>query len=241
MIVHKLNINLYQLIFFIKNIPHRFKRIILHFNLFSFYKKSIVAYEGAYAVTRAFFWVFELLLLLLDTIGLFVLYEILSEWLKWNVRDMNTEEVQLVSTYCPSLLAVGKIIRIDHKAVIGPSWKSFAYVSFHTINVWNTIREKTFVHELIHLYQYQQEGPVYIPRALYAQVFGSGYQYGGIKGLIEARNQGKEFSDFNYEQQGDILADFYTLNHSVIYDARKEMMSQIYQNILSDLLSDNRV
>jgi len=241
LIIHKLNINAYQLIFFIKNIPLRLSRIFLHFKLFSFYKKSIKAYEGAHIVTRTFYWIIELILLILDALGVFVFYEILSEWIKWNIRDMNAEEIQLVRDYCPSLLAVNKIIRIDHKAFLGPSWKSFAYVSFHTINVWNTIHEKTFVHELIHLYQYQKEGPVYILRALHAQVFGSGYQYGGIKGLIEARNQGKEFSDFNYEQQGDILADFYTLKHSVIYDARKETMLQIYQNILRDIRSDDHV
>ncbi len=214
-------------------------RIFWHFNVFSFYHKSIKAYEGATLAARVFYWVFELLLLIIDAFGVFVIYEILSEWVKWNIRDLNSEELQLVKRYCPSLLSISKIIRIDHRAFMGPSWNAFAYVSFHTINVWNTITEKTFVHELIHLYQYQQEGPVYIPRALHAQLFGGGYQYGGLNGLIDAQKNGKKFTDFNYEQQGDILADYYTLNQSPIYEERRGAMISIYQYVLGNLIIEN--
>ena len=165
----------------------------------------------------------------------------LFEWLKWSLRDLNNEELLLLKSYCPSLTKINKIIRIDHRAYLGPSWKSFAYVSFHTINVWNTIQKKTFVHELIHLYQYQQEGPVYIPRALYAQIFGSGYLYGGINGLIDTLHNGKDIHDFNYEQQGDILADYYKLTNSEIYLERRSAMIKIYKKVMHEVLSDTIV
>jgi hypothetical protein len=38
----------------------------------------------------------------------------------------------------------------------------------------------------------------------------STYNYGGAAGLIAAAQAGKQFKDFNTEQQGDILRDYYT-------------------------------
>ncbi|HEY6477873.1 MAG TPA: hypothetical protein VI456_14955 [Polyangia bacterium] len=37
----------------------------------------------------------------------------------------------------------------------------------------------------------------------------STYDYGGAAGLIAAARAGKQFKDFNTEQQGDILRDYY--------------------------------
>ena len=64
------------------------------------------------------------------------------------------------------------------------------------------------IHELCHVYQYQHFGWKYIPLALFAQV-SKGYDYGGEEGLKKAIKKGKQFKDFNYEQQGDIMRDYY--------------------------------
>ncbi len=54
-------------------------------------------------------------------------------------------------------------------------------------------------------------GSVYIPRALRAQFSTEGYDYGGLANLLLAVRSGKKLDDFNLEQQGDILADYYRL------------------------------
>ena len=70
--------------------------------------------------------------------------------------------------------------------------------------------EDLFVHELIHIWQYTRLGSVYIPRALRAQRSTEGYNYGGIDQL---RLGDAEWMSYNYEQQGDILADYWRAKH----------------------------
>lgn len=68
------------------------------------------------------------------------------------------------------------------------------------------------IHELTHVWQYQHVGIRYLFEALWEQIrLGPQvYEYGDETGLIEARAQGKGLQDFNREQQGDIVRDFYT-------------------------------
>ena len=67
------------------------------------------------------------------------------------------------------------------------------------------------VHELVHVWQFQHFGAVYIPRALKAQFTKEGYNYGGVEGLASAFRKGKSIQDFNYEQQAEIISDYYSI------------------------------
>lgn len=62
------------------------------------------------------------------------------------------------------------------------------------------------IHELTHIWQYQHGIPFAVVawNALWRE-----YDYGGEAGLRAARAAGRRFTDFNTEQQGDILRDFY--------------------------------
>jgi hypothetical protein len=62
------------------------------------------------------------------------------------------------------------------------------------------------VHELMHVWQGQQTGPVYMAHALIGQG-GAGYDYGGDPALVA--NAATGMAAFNPEQQGDILRDFH--------------------------------
>jgi hypothetical protein len=62
------------------------------------------------------------------------------------------------------------------------------------------------VHELTHVWQYQRGRTV--PQ-LALDAFRGDYDYGGEQGLRDAVAQGKRFGDFNHEEQGDILRDYY--------------------------------
>jgi hypothetical protein len=61
------------------------------------------------------------------------------------------------------------------------------------------------------VWQYQQVGSRYIPRALYAQRTREGYNYGGVMALERA----KGWADFNYEQQAEIVADYFCLQQGL--------------------------
>lgn len=69
------------------------------------------------------------------------------------------------------------------------------------------------IHELTHVWQYQTTGWTYAPKALWAQVT-EGYSYAETgktteQSLLDARAAGRRLTDYNNEQQGDILADYF--------------------------------
>ena len=64
------------------------------------------------------------------------------------------------------------------------------------------------VHELVHVYEFEKIGSVYIYEALRAQRTG-GYDYGGPDRLVADRANGEHFKDYNREQQGQIAQDYY--------------------------------
>jgi hypothetical protein len=85
------------------------------------------------------------------------------------------------------------------------------------------------MHELTHVQQYGQRvsvknlikgylenreeaaGKGLMPGPSGAPGTGELYEYGGAAGLKYALTQGTKFSDFGFEQQGDIVADYYLL------------------------------
>lgn len=65
----------------------------------------------------------------------------------------------------------------------------------------------TLNHELTHTYQDTRVEGI-TPAAQVEKFDPKNYGYGGIPGLQKARAQGKTVSDFNYEQQGDMVRDY---------------------------------
>jgi len=67
------------------------------------------------------------------------------------------------------------------------------------------------IHELTHIWQHGHGGYRYALSALRAQLRHGAtvYDYGGEKGLAAASARNAGLSDFNPEQQGDILRDYY--------------------------------
>lgn len=70
-------------------------------------------------------------------------------------------------------------------------------------------------HELTHVYQLTRDNPQavgrmpdYVSRPSMPMNVPKDYGYGGAGGLIAAQGQGKKVSDFNVEQQGDMVADY---------------------------------
>jgi hypothetical protein len=68
------------------------------------------------------------------------------------------------------------------------------------------------VHELTHVYQYEQVGTRYMTEAVYMLITTRRdcYQYGGAAGLQQAHQQQVPLSAFNREQQAQIIQDFFS-------------------------------
>ncbi len=157
------------------------------------------------------FWeITELTFLILDRMRLTSLYDWLAFHLKYSARYLSEREIGLARSIYGNSIDYSKV-KIDERAYLGPKQYHLCYVSFNTINAWGRMSDELFIHELIHVWQYQHFGAVYIPRALWAQRTQEGYNYGGLSGLKKAQQANKMIWDFNYEQQGDIVSDYYRL------------------------------
>lgn len=128
----------------------------------------------------------------------------LNQYERWTARFVYGDSINLNK------------VRIDERAHFGPRQYRLCYVSFNIINSWGKMSDELLIHELIHVWQYQHFGAAYIPRALWAQGTTEGYNYGGLESLKVAKANGKKFWEFNYEQQGDIIADYFRLSQGKV-------------------------
>ena len=149
-------------------------------------------------------WVIELIVLILELFGFGELYETANDFLKFHSRSLTLTELQLAKSVFGNTIDFAPV-RLDEKAHLGPRFYRFCYVSFNLINSWGTMHPHILIHELVHVWQYQQMGAIYMIRALIAQHTHCGYDYGGIRSLKERRKKGEGLRDFNLEQQGDII------------------------------------
>ena len=84
---------------------------------------------------------------------------------------------------------------------------------------WDKITLDTLIHELTHVWQGLQEGPVYMIEALEAQLIGAGYNYGyaedadgkefgtGAENALAAG--GGDLAHFNEEQQAQVIMHYH--------------------------------
>ncbi|NLE97520.1 MAG: hypothetical protein GX596_05965 [Propionibacterium sp.] len=85
--------------------------------------------------------------------------------------------------------------------------RAFVTGTLINMDVNNPIDTPTLIHELTHVWQHEVAGPLYLAEAVHAQVTDpNAYDYGGVAGLVSA---GGDFDEFNPEQQGDIVRDYY--------------------------------
>ncbi len=97
------------------------------------------------------------------------------------------------------IMALGQMARTPFDTVYFPpgTFKE----SFSDFMPW-------LIHELTHVWQYQHG--VSVLEKLWVALHGKkAYNYGGEEALRNASATGKRFTDFNTEQQGDILRDYY--------------------------------
>lgn len=188
--------------------------------------------HGRKAQLGSGWWWLELLVRLLELGGLFVGYETLADWVKWNTRPLNEAERKLARSFFGENIR-WELVRVDRLALLGSRQKRFAYVSLHTVNYWREISDSVLIHELVHVWQYEQLGAVYLVKAIRAQRSGEGYNYGGVEAL-----RGKAFLDFNLEQQAEIAMDYFRLKHGLKPQWGKAGVEDlpVYEQVLTPLM-----
>jgi hypothetical protein len=149
------------------------------------------------------------LIKLLEVFQLDHVYQHLAAHIKRKTRPLTQKEIALGKSIFGEYLDY-QAIRIDEHSHTARRMK-VKYVSFNTINSWGTMSADILLHELTHIWQYQRLGSIYIAEALAAQRSQAGYNYGGITALRHALNENKTLQDFNFEQQGDIVQDYYLI------------------------------
>lgn len=159
-------------------------------------------------------WWQDFAFLMLDLIAIPEVYETLADFGKWNTRPLSPLERKLAESVFGNALQLDKIC-FDDRARIGCKKRNIAYVSFFTVNAWGRIQPATFIHELVHVWQYQKLGATYMSRALRAQKTKEGYNYGGPETLKKAMASGAKITAFNLEQQADIIADYYAIREGL--------------------------
>lgn len=213
----------------VTQIPNRLGRLIYHV-LSPLWEIPMWLYEGA---TKLFAgdwsglgqwlldgiiggaaWVGRLFTKLLDLFGVGELLDLIFQIIKVNTRKLNGVEQAEAQKVFGSSIAYWKV-RIDEISLIAKIGAAFqggnlGVVLFHTVNFSRPISAAPgngdmawLIHELVHVAQMEQVGMQYIGEAIYGQIT-AGYSYGGGAGLL-----GKNLRDFNREQQGDIIKDYY--------------------------------
>jgi len=159
--------------------------------------------RGKYILLR---WIVGLVLKGIDLLPIPLIIETLMDVIKWKTRSMTADEIKIANS------VFGNAINYSLVGMDPSSWpvkkgKAMAYVTLHTINFEKSIPDHILLHELTHIWQYRKHGSLYLTEALYAQRWGGGYNYGGSEAL--KANEGKGLMAFNFEQQAEIVEDFF--------------------------------
>ena len=155
-------------------------------------------------------WMAELFIFILEILGIGEFYETITDFLKTKTRPLADWEINLAKSIYDNSINY-KLVRIDETAWAGPKQYHFCYVSFNLINSWKRMANHILIHELMHIWQYQKIGAIYMVRALVAQHTKMGYNYGGITAIHKKIAKEETLLDFNFEQQADVMTDFFLL------------------------------
>jgi hypothetical protein len=160
--------------------------------------------------SHAIYQAIEALFVLLHRLGVGQLFVGLSKLCKSSVRKLSESELAIARSVFKETIDYEQV-RFDQRSYLGPKQFKFAYVSLNMVNGWGTLHPVHFIHEMMHIWQYQHMGIRYIPRALHAQHFGDGYAYGGPEALEQMFHAGADIRQLNYEQQAELIADYFCL------------------------------
>jgi len=178
-------------------------------------------------------WFFDLAFYIFDLILIPEIYEVILSIIKSKYRFLTEDEKLLAKQYFGDSINM-KFVRINSQMSQKIERKAYAYVTLNTINYRHKISKPIFLHELVHVWQYQRFGSMYIYRALLAQSTKMNYDYGGLEKLYAGMINQQKFIQFNFEQQGSIIEDYCRLKDSTDAFASPIVMAS-YEYYLAQL------
>ena len=138
--------------------------------------------------------------------ALHAIEELVSDTAMFSARGLNQRELALGKSIFGNSINYD-LVRINSLDVLTGDR---AYVFRNTIvPSEGGMSDATLIHELTHVWQFQTHGADYISEALIARKWGDGYDYGDLEGLKKAYQDGKRLGDFNPEQQGEIIEEYF--------------------------------
>jgi|GEM_PF-3233568 len=239
----------------IKELPDRVARLgetvfegIAGLNPFSgdFWKGVVHPWDTLKSFAR---WSLDVAIQAGEVAGLNEVAETLADFIKTGTRSLSDREKAVAKSVFGNSINLS-LVRIDEAAWSVPIVKKLKgadvyrpFTTFHTINTWGSIDDATLIHELTHVWQYENDGAVYIPNALAGQESDEGYNYGGAAGLMnqittQYGNVDNAFKKFNPEQQAHIIEDYYRYRENT--DSKDDGLVPDYVKFVS-LVSDRAV
>jgi len=209
----------------------RFTRLYTHLFCWALQSRpsQLAPYKGLLV------WFGDLIFLCADLLFVPELYSFLLLIIGRKGTPLTTDQVDMLRPIFRESVDYKKV-RLHDRMPKFITKKAYAFVLWNTINFRSTITKDVLVHEMVHIWQYQRFGSPYILRALLAQASKAGYDYGGIEQLYAGVTSGRAFTDFNFEQQGDIIQDAYLQSKGIrgINNAMYEAIYRYYTSQLSD-------
>jgi hypothetical protein len=164
--------------------------------------------------------------LLVDCMFLFDIYEIATNLYKPSTRPLTKREILRGYDIFGDSLDY-KLVMIDTQAKMLTKSMGVIYVSGNTINSWGAFADDYLIHELVHVWQYQHFGAGYAACALKAQRTEAGYNYtflpqkaetvivNATEATKEQWFEKKSILNFNAEQQGDLVQDYFKIKNGL--------------------------
>jgi len=197
---------LFYILYYLRTISQRIARFLKHL----FFSDNSIHQPIHLKLLK---WLPGNVLLFVDLFALPELYDGLCNMIKGSSRSLTNREIELGKSVYGNALPYSQL-KIDNKAILGPKQGHFAYVSYFTINSYGDLSDHLFIHELMHIWQYQKFGSLYIIHALFAQHSEEGYNYGGVEKLKQVKKNRGTIFQFNFEQQADIVEDYFLISRN---------------------------
>jgi hypothetical protein len=223
-----------RLAYYLQQLPVYWKRWLVHIGWLFFPER----FQNAFPPESKREWLSDALFYTLDISGFPFWYEILTTLFKRTVRPLNEKEKREAWHIFGDCLRYD-LIQIDTKPYMGLGRDVVAYVTFFTIRYKRKISMPILIHELVHVWQFQQFGSVYISKALKAQKSKEGYNYGGAENLYHGMMCGRNLTSFNFEQQAEIIEDYYRLSKGTSFSPLESGVYAYYAGLLR--ADDHRV
>jgi hypothetical protein len=144
-----------------------------------------------------------------DALFVFDILEIINNFVRPHIRTLTEIEIERGAKMFGKTLDFSLVLLDKHSEPVQRGF-AYAFVTFNTINCFRPMPPDVFIHELTHVWQYQNFGAGYISAALYAQKTPAGYNYAHAEGW----HLSEHLLEFNAEQQADLVQDAYRLQNN---------------------------